>query len=39
MNVAARFLADIPDIEDGTRQNVANFMAFAHESVTDASRR
>lgn len=39
VNVASRFLTDIPDLEDDTRQNIANFMAFAHESVTDASRR
>ena len=39
VNVASRFLTDIPDLEDDTRLNIANFMAFAHESVTDASRR
>lgn len=39
VSVASRFLTDIPDVDEATRNNIANHMAFAHQSVTDASLR
>lgn len=39
VSVAGRFLRDIPDLDESTRTNVANHMAFSHQSVTQASQR
>lgn len=39
VNVARRFLADVPDLSDTLRESVAQHMAFAHQSVTVASRK
>ena len=36
--MATRFLVDIPAIEPDTRENIAYHMAFAHQSVAEASR-
>ena len=36
--MATRFLVDIPAIESDTRENIAYHMAFAHQSVAEASR-
>ncbi|KAL0038617.1 hypothetical protein WJX79_000048 [Trebouxia sp. C0005] len=38
VSVATRFLVDIPAIEADTRENIAYHMAFAHQSVAEASR-
>ena len=38
VSVATRFLVDIPAIESDTRENIAYHMAFAHQSVAEASR-
>ncbi|DBB00312.1 TPA: Dynein beta chain, flagellar outer arm [Trebouxia sp. C0004] len=38
VSVATRFLVDIPAIETDTRENIAYHMAFAHQSVAEASR-
>jgi len=35
--VAQRFLADIENVDEGVRDNLAHHMAFAHTSVTEAS--
>lgn len=37
--MAQKFLADIPDIEEPIREKIALHMSFAHQEVTDASRR
>ncbi|CAD7696266.1 unnamed protein product [Ostreobium quekettii] len=39
ISVAQRFLKDVPDIEDENREKIALHMAYAHQMVTDASRR
>lgn len=37
VSVAHRFLVDIPDLNEATRDAIAHHMALAHQSVTDAS--
>ena len=37
VSVAQRFLADVPNVEDEVRENMAYHMAHCHLSVTDAS--
>lgn len=37
VSVAQRFLVDIPSLEEGTRDAIARHMAFAHQSVAEAS--
>ena len=37
--VAQRFLVDIPNVGEELRESVAHHMAFAHQSVTEASRK
>ncbi len=37
VSVAQRFLADVPNIEDTVRENMAYHMAYAHQCVTEAS--
>ncbi len=37
VSVAQRFLADIPNVDDDVRGNIALHMAFAHQCVTEAS--
>lgn len=37
--MARRFLSDVPDMSDELREGVAQHMAFAHQSVTAASRK
>ncbi|KAK9808985.1 hypothetical protein WJX72_007373 [[Myrmecia] bisecta] len=39
VSVAARFLVDIPALAEDVRENIAYHMAFAHQSVADASQR
>ena len=39
VSVAGRFLRDIPDLDDKLRANIADHMAFSHQSVTQASQR
>ena len=39
VSVAGRFLADVPDVEEGVREQMALHMAFAHTSVVEASQR
>ena len=39
VSVASRFLTDIPDVDEAMRSNIAHHMAYAHQSVTDASQR
>lgn len=39
VSVARRFLTDVPDLSNELRENVAQHMAFAHQSVTAASRK
>lgn len=39
VSVANRFLAEIADISDEVRDKIALHMSFAHQCVTDASRR
>ena len=38
ISVAQRFLVSIPNIESSVRDNIAYHMAYAHESVTEASK-
>ena len=39
MSVAKRFLADIADMDESTKDNLAQHMAFAHMSVAKESKR
>lgn len=39
VSVARRFLADVPLSSEELREQVAQHMAFAHQSVTGASRK
>ena len=39
ISVAQKFLTDIPDIEEPIREKIALHMSFAHQEVTEASRR
>jgi dynein heavy chain len=39
VSVAKRFLVDIPDVDDGLRDSIAQHMAFVHLSVTEESKR
>eukprot|EP00891_Asterochloris_glomerata_P002883 jgi/Astpho2/2883/Aster-01037 len=38
VSVAARFLVDIPALQEDVRENIAYHMAFAHQSVAEASK-
>lgn len=37
VSVAQRFLADVPNVDEGVRDSIANHMAYAHQCVTEAS--
>lgn len=37
ISVAQRFLVDVPNVADDVRENLGLHMAFAHQSVTEAS--
>eukprot|EP00201_Polytomella_parva_P017476 CAMPEP_0175071536 /NCGR_PEP_ID=MMETSP0052_2-20121109/19298_1 /TAXON_ID=51329 ORGANISM="Polytomella parva, Strain SAG 63-3" /NCGR_SAMPLE_ID=MMETSP0052_2 /ASSEMBLY_ACC=CAM_ASM_000194 /LENGTH=4543 /DNA_ID=CAMNT_0016338719 /DNA_START=12 /DNA_END=13643 /DNA_ORIENTATION=- len=39
VSVAQRFLADVPNVDDDVRNNIALHMAYAHQCVTEASMR
>ena len=39
VSVASRFLVDIPGIDQDGRDSIADHMAFAHQSVAQASQR
>ncbi|KAL6747291.1 flagellar outer dynein arm heavy chain beta [Haematococcus lacustris] len=37
VSVAQRFLADVPNVDEDVRENMAYHMAYAHQCVTEAS--
>jgi dynein heavy chain len=39
VSVAQRFLADVPALDEGVRDNLAYHMAYAHQCVSEASER
>jgi len=38
VSVASRFLVDLPAVEESVREAIASHMAFAHQTVTTASK-